>query len=288
MKLKDIVPDAYRRPLGRAKYRTWNRIQDMWFHRRNGTPGRLVIVVGTSYRVGSTWLYVMLRDIAHCTLGKDHAPNQLLKSNTLVLEPEAYDFLRQLRGHFIFKSHSFPPGSETRASSARFVSIYRDPRDVLVSASFFFAHLEEEKGGLGAAFRQLAVPERIQWLLVEPSDLALLARLEAWYRTPFACKTRYEDLVRQPVEELQRMAEFIGVPTKKEAIEAVVLKHDFEIKSGRAAGEPREDHSMRKGVVGDWRNHFDGACIAAFKRHEGGRWNRLLVEMGYENALDWA
>jgi hypothetical protein len=287
MKPKDIIPSSFRRPLGRAKNRTWKSLEDTWFHFQNGTLGRLVVVVGTSYRVGSTWLYHMLRDIAHCTLGKERAPSQLLRNDTLLLELEAYDFLRELRGHFIFKSHSFPPDSETRASCAKFVSIYRDPRDVLVSASFFFAHLEEEKGGLGAAFRQLPVSERIRFLLLDRSDLSLLAKLEAWYETPLAYKTRYEDLIRQPVDELGRIAEFIGVSTKTEAIKSVVLNHSFKAKSGRAPGEQRENHRMRKGVVGDWHIHFDRTCIDAFKTQQGERWNRLLVAMGYENSLDW-
>jgi hypothetical protein len=289
MKLEDLTPDHCRRSLGRIKHRAQRTVRDTWFHYRNGTLGRLVIVVGSGYRVGSTWLTHMLRDLAHCKPGIKSVPAELNRFGTLVLRPEAYDYLDRLRGQVIFKSHSLPPSSAALASNAAFVSIYRDPRDALVSASFFFAHLRQEVGGWDEASCRLSVQERIQMLVEGRSPLPVLPRLEQWFRTPFAYKVTYEDLKSQPVEELGRLAGFIGLSTTQKATEEIVSKHDFETRSGRRAGEAREDHlRMRKGIVGDWRNYFDQACIDAFKTQRDGHWNRLLVEMGYEDSPDWA
>jgi len=44
MKLRDLTPDHYRRSLGRIKHRAQRTLRDTWFHFRNGTLGRLVIV----------------------------------------------------------------------------------------------------------------------------------------------------------------------------------------------------------------------------------------------------
>ena len=65
------------------------------------------------------------------------------------------------------------------------------------------------------------------------------------------------------------------------------MKHSFESKSGRKPGQEKKDSFLRKGVVGDWRNYFNEECVIAFKNEKERRWNRLLVEMGYESSLDW-
>jgi hypothetical protein len=144
--------------------------------------------------------------------------------------------------------------------------------------------LPEEKGGWGEEFRRLPEAERIKILMEEST---LLPELEQWFRTPLAYKVRYEDLKKQPVETLQGVLNYLGLAIDEKAIEKVVRAHSFKAKSGRQAGEERKELPMRKGIVGDWRNHFDQECIATFKTAREGRWNRLLVEMGYENTLHW-
>jgi hypothetical protein len=288
VKRKGSTPHDYRRFFRQAKYLVTETLQDTWFQLvRKTMAKRLIIVVGTSHRVGSTWLCSMLRDMTHCRLGRRQAPAELMKFGTLVLEPEAYKYLRQLQGHIIFKSHSPPPNSQTLADTATFISIYRDPRDVLVSASFYVAHLEEKKGGWGESFRNLAIPDRIQLLIEHSERLDLFSELEQWFNTPFAYKTSYKDLRHQPVEELWKIAEMLDISTTKKALKKISLKHSFKTQSSKKHSQSRENLSLRKGIIGDWRNHFDQACITAFKTKRDGCWNRLLVKMGYENSLDW-
>lgn len=43
------------------------------------------------------------------------------------------------------------------------------------------------------------------------------------------------------------------------------------------------DQNFRKGVSGDWRNHFSPKVKEAFKETAG----QLLIELGYEDSLDW-
>jgi hypothetical protein len=42
-----------------------------------------------------------------------------------------------------------------------------------------------------------------------------------------------------------------------------------------------------RGIAGDWRNYFDAQCIETFRSADAGRWNRLVVAMGYESGPDW-
>ena len=147
------------------------------------------------------------------------------------------------------------------------------------------AILEEEKGGWGKEFRQLPEVDRVLSLI--KSAEFLLSRLEEWFRTPTALKTRYEQLRSNTVEELERIMNYLGLSCKIDRLQSVVSEHSFMRKSGRNPGEERQDAFLRKGIVGDWKNYFDNACVEAFKREQGGRWNKLLVEMGYEADPDW-
>lgn len=69
-----------------------------------------------------------------------------------------------------------------------------------------------------------------------------------------------------------------------ERLLGIVHDNRFEAKTaGRAAGEEDSTSHWRKGVPGDWRNHWTAAHVAAFKqRHPG-----LLARLGYEDGDDW-
>ena len=42
-------------------------------------------------------------------------------------------------------------------------------------------------------------------------------------------------------------------------------------------------HFMRKGIVGDWRNHFDRETAKMFNDHFG----QFMLEQGYVDDLEW-
>ena len=48
-------------------------------------------------------------------------------------------------------------------------------------------------------------------------------------------------------------------------------------------GEESTESFFRKGVAGDWRNHFTPELKALYKERVGD----LLVELGYEADLSW-
>ncbi|XP_006037635.2 sulfotransferase 1C2-like [Alligator sinensis] len=103
--------------------------------------------------------------------------------------------------------------------------------------------------------------------------------VRGWWRAREALPLlflHYEDLKEDPGREIQRVAQFIGQPLVPAALERVVHHTSFEVMRANPAtnraSAPRSvlDQSispfMRKGTVGDWKNHFTVAQSEHFDR----------------------
>jgi len=79
---------------------------------------------------------------------------------------------------------------------------------------------------------------------------------------------------RQPVDSIRRST-----------IERIVDQFRFsKLAGGRRRGEENKQSHYRKGQPGDWKNHFTGEHVRAFKN----RYNNLLLKLGYEPDPDWS
>ncbi|HEY1427264.1 MAG TPA: hypothetical protein VGF50_11375, partial [Caulobacteraceae bacterium] len=64
----------------------------------------------------------------------------------------------------------------------------------------------------------------------------------------------------------------------------IIYEHRFsEITQGRSRGDEDAASHYRKGLAGDWRNHFADRHVEHFKA----RYNDLLIKTGYEASADW-
>lgn len=63
----------------------------------------------------------------------------------------------------------------------------------------------------------------------------------------------------------------------------IVDARSFEKLTGRNPGEENRQTHLRKGVPGDWQNHFTPRHTGAFKD----RYNDLVLKLGYEDSPDW-
>ena len=81
-----------------------------------------------------------------------------------------------------------------------------------------------------------------------------------------------------------------------EMLDSVIHLGSFEHQSGGRIAEGREDaegifrdggpvvaRGLRKGIKGDWKNHFTPAVVSRVKEVAG----EGLIELGYERDLDW-
>ena len=69
-----------------------------------------------------------------------------------------------------------------------------------------------------------------------------------------------------------------------EDVPIIVVRHSFANKAGgRDRGVEDAHNHYRKGLAGDWRNHFEPIHIDYFKRN----YNRMLLSLGYEADPHW-
>lgn len=97
-------------------------------------------------------------------------------------------------------------------------------------------------------------------------------------------EVRYEDLLENPLPEVERLLDSLGARSGKKVVQRCVEQASFEkMSKGRQRGDEDPGSLLRKGVAGDWKNVFTEKEKEIFKEEAG----NLLVELGYESDDSW-
>jgi lipopolysaccharide transport system ATP-binding protein len=96
---------------------------------------------------------------------------------------------------------------------------------------------------------------------------------------------KYEDLLNNDLGIFETiLIDQCQLPISREKFREIVLSNQFEkLTAGRQRGVEDTKSHERKGVSGDWRNHFTDIVKREFKNKYG----QLLIETGYEANLYW-
>jgi hypothetical protein len=165
-----------------------------------------------------------------------------------------------------------------------YLIMYRDLRDVAVSHVFYVQrtpwHPEHpEYKGLSIEeglchFGQTLLPEFVDWI-------------RSWHanRDPErSLVVRYEDLLADTAATFHNVVRLFDLPDHPGTIQSIVETHRFEnLSGGRDRGEDADDSFFRKGVSGDWKNHFTPELRTLYKENAG----QALLDFGYESDLNW-
>lgn len=173
-------------------------------------------------------------------------------------------------------SHSIlaHPYAEYAKANRDFVLItnYRDLRDAVVSLVYY---LEERNEYAGKDFN---LDQKIMYCIskyvqqVEP--LPLITKCKNLFIVKF------EDLVgsqgggsdKAQLELAINLSKTLGLNNSPESLKKIL------------ASLFGNSGTFRKGVIGEWRSHFNEEHKAAFKQSILGK---MLIEMGYETGYDW-
>lgn len=176
-------------------------------------------------------------------------------------------------------------------SGFRGFHMVRDPRDIVVSSYFshLYSHPTSVYPALEAHRAALQECSESDGLMLEMEKRARQfdVMLQWDYQRSDVLEVRMEDVTADPYEQIHEIAEFLGLVTvgglSRDELATIVVKNDFSAKAGRPKGEEDVRSHYRKGVPGDWKEHFEPRHVDYFKEH----YNRLLLSLGYESEPDW-
>jgi lipopolysaccharide transport system ATP-binding protein len=165
--------------------------------------------------------------------------------------------------------------------------IIRDLRDTLISVYFSirFSH-------------QAIADEIVEWrrkleLLDEENGLIYL--LDEWLPRCAVIQSswlgdqdgmlKYEDLLHDDIGIFENvLIDRCQLPVSRENFRRVVNSNRFEsLTAGRQRGVEDVRSHERKGISGDWKNHFTDRLKEQFK----GKYGKLLIDTGYEMSMNW-
>ena len=185
--------------------------------------------------------------------------------------------------------------------------LYRDGRDVMTSLYFDRLRVarHSERPGRGYVDRTYSrlfgkgydpadvvrhLPRFIEFEFTSPgrgTPLNWADHIADWHhpdRAEGIAYLTYEELRRDCAGALGRAIETVtGEPVDEWGIETTVEKLSMKRQTGREPGEADPTQHARKGVVGDWRNHFSREAAQLFDQLAGD----TLVRLGYERDRGW-
>ena len=180
--------------------------------------------------------------------------------------------------------------------------LIRDGRDVVVSYYFHWTRLSDNpneanrshwmdkmRGLLGqdADLQDIRshLPRFIEHIFANPVGARQnwATHTQQWAGHNNVCYVKYEDLREDCVSAMSGLLSDHGVQASSEKIERAVDQYSMKRMTGRNPGEEDSESFIRKGVVGDWRNHFTREAAEVFDRLGGD----ALIKCGYEQDHSW-
>ena len=186
----------------------------------------------------------------------------------------------------------------------RCLYIHRDGRDVMTSLFFYWMNRMQQKPqdhvrdflrrrfdrafgpgfdpedsvGLMARFIELEMTRPRIGSLTWPRHIA------CWLGHDHVAYLSYEALVGNTAGSVGAALEsFLDEPLDRGRLDEVVERYSFRRMSGRERGDEDRRSFLRRGTVGNWREHFCPESAEVFDHYAG----QTLIELGYEPDRSW-
>ena len=180
------------------------------------------------------------------------------------------------------------PGFEQLPKPENFRAFFvpRDPRDVVISWYFSVKLSHKVMGLIGEVREKLQVlseEEGLNYVIEFVESRGLFAALRSWQRglatEPRAAIFRYEDLTGDnQFAAWQKLLAHCDIAMPEKMLREVLQEYAFSaLTKGRERGTEDVKAHLRKGVHGDWKNHFTPAVEKEFRKVTNG----LVEELGY-------
>ena len=177
------------------------------------------------------------------------------------------------RVFFDHAPYDMTPGGLPSASPAKYIYVARNPKDVMVS--YYYHHLSG-KGSYGFSetwdvFFHLFLTGKVGYG-------SWFEHVLEWWKhkdDPNVLFLKYEDMKKDHPGAVRAIAEFMGCDLKPDVLDKIVMESTID----RMKANPSTNFSwlpptvfaleeinpfVRKGIVGDWKNHFTAEQSATF------------------------
>ena len=173
-----------------------------------------------------------------------------------------------------------------RHSPYRSFVVIRDLRDTLLSLYFSIKHshplIVDRLTQIRSILTSSSEEDGLIYLLSEV--LPDSARIQtSWLGAHDVLLLRYENILADEYTFFEQLTEYCQIAVRRERLRDAVRSNIFEAASGRKRGDEDVNAHLRKGIVGDWRNHFTERVKTQFKKQYG----KLLIDTAYEKDLSW-
>lgn len=181
------------------------------------------------------------------------------------------------------------------------VFVYRDPRDVAVSACLYikyglthhflhplFSRLSESDAltlMLSGGWMRNEIEELQHTSYVYYEGMPYFCQMAyQWILHPKVVAVRFEDFIDDLPGTLHKALCRGGVDIDVAFLKEIYSEYNFKrFSQGRTQGTEDKAAHFRKGVKGDFRNYFTEAHVALAKKTIG----QALIDLGYESNFSW-
>jgi hypothetical protein len=242
-------------------------------------PHKIIFIAGLP-KSGTTWLANMFASVPGYRLG---SPSHVRLKDHNLRQDTFREFDRRL---VIVRMHT-PPSQENistlKQEGIRYCVLYRDLRDVAIS--WFYYVKNEQEHFLHNTVKDMSLNEGIEFFAENR-----LGGYASWIRGWRENRDRlnsieitYEALLQDTRTVFAELARFFSIKLSDRLLDKIVRVHSFRSQAGRDRGEEDITSFLRKGIEGDWKNHFSETHKQRFKEIAGD----LLIELGYEKDYRW-
>jgi len=237
--------------------------------------GRLPIYLVPEYpKSGGTWFSQMLADCLGVPFFRNTSPQKVVSS--------------VMSGH-----HLYDPRYQNTTV------MFRDGRDVMISAYYHFLFKNDINQAFGVKRHRRHLnfadyddirgnlPQFVDYMFTDykrhPRHFSWSDFVDSWIDKVDYYVT-YGQLLNDPVPTLTTAVQRLtGRQLEEQFVASVVEKYSFKRQAGRAKGEANKHSFVRKGITGDWKNHFSKEACEVFAKHAGTH----LVRLGFEKDDLW-
>jgi hypothetical protein len=248
------------------------------------------------HKCGTTWIHSILTAVCKKLSLKIvyvHSPKQFNQDLETFIKDNHIDFLTYANADvdFIRQLKNF-----------KGFHVIRDPRDIAVSSYFShrYSHPTDDWPALAKHRVNLEKAGKSEGLFLDMGFIkqGVLKHLLKWdYHLPNVMEVKMEELTQKPLEKFREIFDYLEILKKKipgfgshgmilsfNDLEKIIHEKRFSaLSAGRKKGEEDVKNHFRKGIPGDWINHFNDDHKQYFKENH----NDLLIKLDYEKDENW-